>query len=385
MHDVGVGLRIFVAHPSALLTDHRPHGDGLVAYGFIRGLAERGHELHVAAEEVDLREPPPANVHVYLARRRHGRGARADRVHGGDAPAVPDGWPESRRFDIVHQLNPVNVGLSLALAGVDVPLVLGPYVPDWPETGRPRLKAGIRFAQQRQATTALLSTPAAASKLSPRLTASLHVHRVSGGIDTSLWHPTGRTAGEPEHDLLFLANLHARKGILVLLDAFARLARHRSGRAPARGGRRSAARRGGAAGRVGPGARGSPAACGAVARSEVRSLMWKSAVYCLPSLGEPFGMSALEAMACGKPVVGTDAGGLAYLLSERGGRKVPPGDPDALARAVAELIAAPQLQRSMGEHNRRLVETDYTWARSIDRLEEAYAEAMSRPRRLRTW
>ena len=46
--------------------------------------------------------------------------------------------------------------------------------------------------------------------------------------------------------------------------------------------------------------------------------MWKSAVYCLPSLGEPFGMSALEAMACGKPVVGTDAGGLAYLLSDRG-------------------------------------------------------------------
>ena len=39
----------------------------------------------------------------------------------------------------------------------------------------------------------------------------------------------------------------------------------------------------------------------------------------------------------------------------------------------------------MGEHNRRLVETDYTWARSIDRLEEAYAEAMSRPRRRRTW
>ena len=124
---------------------------------------------------------------------------------------------------------------------------------------------------------------------------------------------------------------------------------------------------------------------GAVARSEVRSLMWKSAVYCLPSLGEPFGMSALEAMACGKPVVGTDAGGLAYLLSDRGGRKVPPGDPEALARALAELIAAPELQRSMGEHNRRLVETDYTWARSIDRLEEAYAEAMSRPRRRRTW
>ena len=95
MHDVGVGLRIFVAHPSALLTDHRPHGDGLVAYGFIRGLAERGHELHVAAEEVDLTGAPAGERSRLPGRRRHGRGARADRVHGGDAAAVPDGWPES--------------------------------------------------------------------------------------------------------------------------------------------------------------------------------------------------------------------------------------------------------------------------------------------------
>ena len=188
MHDVGVGLRIFVAHPSALLTDHRPHGDGLVAYGFIRGLAERGHELHVAAQEVDLREPPPPNVHVYRA--GGGAGAALGRIaFMAGMRRLYGRLARIRRFDVVHQLNPVDVGLSLALAGVDVPLVLGPYVPDWPEAGHSRLKAGIRFVQQRQATTALLSTPAAASKLSPRLTASLHVHRISGGIDTSLWHP----------------------------------------------------------------------------------------------------------------------------------------------------------------------------------------------------
>ena len=383
MHDVGVGLRIFVAHPSALLTDHRPHGDGLVAYGFIRGLAERGHELHVAAQEVDLREPPPPNVHVYRA--GGGAGAALGRIaFMAGMRRLYGRLARIRRIDVVHQLNPVDVGLSLALAGVDAPLVLGPYVPDWPEAGHSRLKAGIRFVQQRQATTALLSTPAAASKLSPRLRASLHVHRISGGIDTSLWHPPPTTAGEPEHDVLFLANLHARKGLPVLLDAFARLAH------TAPDARLLVAGDGPLRGEVERRVESDPALGGvrlhgAVARSEVRSLMWKSAVYCLPSLGEPFGMSALEAMACGRPVVGTDAGGLAYLLSDRGGRRVPPGDPEALARALGGLIAAPELQRSMGEHNRRLVETDYTWARSIDRLEEAYAEAMSRPRRRRTW
>jgi hypothetical protein len=52
-------LNIFVPHCSDLLTDHRPHGDGLVAYGFIRHLSERGHNLYIAAQEVDLRDPLP--------------------------------------------------------------------------------------------------------------------------------------------------------------------------------------------------------------------------------------------------------------------------------------------------------------------------------------
>ena len=81
----------------------------------------------------------------------------------------------SARFDLVHQLNPVDVGVSLALVDVRVPVVLGPYVPDWAASGpgaNPLLSAGglrgkqlLRAMQQRQATTVLLSTPAAESKL----------------------------------------------------------------------------------------------------------------------------------------------------------------------------------------------------------------------------
>jgi hypothetical protein len=74
-------LRIFVAHPSEMLTDHVPHGDGLVAFSYLSRLAARGHELHVAAQGVETprarcrpRSPftasraravpaPPAGVH----------------------------------------------------------------------------------------------------------------------------------------------------------------------------------------------------------------------------------------------------------------------------------------------------------------------------------
>ena len=44
-------LRIFVAHPSEMLTDYLPHGDGLVAFSYLSRLAVRGHELHVGRRE----------------------------------------------------------------------------------------------------------------------------------------------------------------------------------------------------------------------------------------------------------------------------------------------------------------------------------------------
>jgi D-inositol-3-phosphate glycosyltransferase len=91
-------------------------------------------------------------------------------------------------------------------------------------------------------------------------------------------------------------------------------------------------------------------------------------------------MTALEAMACAKPVVATDAGGLRHLVPDEGGRKVAPGDPEALAAALQEIVSAPERQRAMGRHNRRIVEERYSWARVVDRLEDAYREAMTHPR-----
>ncbi len=91
-------------------------------------------------------------------------------------------------------------------------------------------------------------------------------------------------------------------------------------------------------------------------------------------------MTALEAMACAKPVVATAASGLGHLVPDEGGRKVAPGDARALATALTEILAAPELRSAMGEHNRRLVEERYSWPRVVDRLEAAYREAIDRSR-----
>jgi glycosyltransferase involved in cell wall biosynthesis len=366
-----VAFRIFVIPPSAMLTDHLPHGDGLVALGFIEELGRRGHELHVAAGGLELRRELPQNVHLH---RLGGTRLR----YMWDVRRLYRQLARSQPFDLIHQLNPVEVGVSLALADQRTPLVLGPYVPDWAPTGpgadasvsRAALQAKrlVRAAQQHRAATVLLSTAAAASKLSRA--SGLRAHELPPGIDERVWHaapPNGR------QDVLFLANLEVRKGIHVLLDAFAALA---PGLQEARllvagEGVQGAAvrRRAQELERV--------ELLGHVERSEVMATMQACDVYCLPSYGEPYGMTALEAMACARPVVATAAGGLQHLVPDGGGRKVPPGDPAALAGALHELLIDPALRRSMGERNRAEVEQRFAWSRVGDRLERIYAETVN--------
>jgi len=69
----------------------------------------------------------------------------------------------------------------------------------------------------------------------------------------------------------------------------------------------------------------------------------------VPSHYESFGMVALEAMACGTPVVASQVGGLAFLIQDGAtGYHVPDGDPEALAARLAQLLGDAQLRRTMG-------------------------------------
>lgn len=370
-------MRIFVAHPSSLLTDHRPHGDGLIAWGFISALAARGHEVHVAVQALDLEGVPSPAVHLHeVASGTTGPLGRVRFMVG--MRRCFERLQRQAGFDVIHQLNPVDVGISLALADTSVPVVLGPYWPDFspeiwngPGPAAAQFKRVLRAVQQRQATMTLLSTPAAAVKLAGRRRNGM-VREVWPGIDTAAWAPA--RAVSANRDVLFVAGLHPYKGISVLVDAFAQLGLDGArlviaGSGPEEG----VIRR-----RIG----GSPGVAavelaGELSRPAVKAAMQACAVYCLPSYAEPFGMSALEAMACAKPVVGTDAGGLRHLFTTEGGRHVPAGDVPALARALREILTDPAAQRAMGAHNRRRVLECYAWPRVIDRLESAYREAIA--------
>jgi D-inositol-3-phosphate glycosyltransferase len=96
----------------------------------------------------------------------------------------------------------------------------------------------------------------------------------------------------------------------------------------------------------------------------------------VPSFYESFGMVALEAMACGTPVVASQVGGLAFLVQDGvTGFTVPVDDPQALADRLMELICDPELRRKLGQQATETARA-YDWNVIARRMRELYAQLL---------
>ncbi len=113
------------------------------------------------------------------------------------------------------------------------------------------------------------------------------------------------------------------------------------------------------------------------ARPDPRAYVTAAAFVVHPSHEEGFPNSVLEAMAAGKAVVGTRAGGTAEAVEDGvTGLLVPPRDPPALAAAVLSLLENPAKARAMGEAGRRRVLERFTVDRMVRAMEDLYDELM---------
>lgn len=96
---------------------------------------------------------------------------------------------------------------------------------------------------------------------------------------------------------------------------------------------------------------------------------------------EPFGITPVEAMACARPVVGSEVGGIKSTVNDSvTGFLVPSRDPAALADRLARLHRHPELARAMGEAGRRRACEHYTWRHVATQLSAIYADVLGATR-----
>ena len=114
-------------------------------------------------------------------------------------------------------------------------------------------------------------------------------------------------------------------------------------------------------------------------RDRVEELAGIADVFLLPSELESFGLSALEAMACEVPVVGSDAGGLPEVVKHaETGFLLPVGDIDGMAARSIEILKDEEHRRCLGQAGRRRAAALFGSDRVVTQYERFYERVLGR-------
>ena len=116
---------------------------------------------------------------------------------------------------------------------------------------------------------------------------------------------------------------------------------------------------------------------GRIDRDELRYYYSAADVFVTTPWYEPFGITPLEAMACARPVIGAEVGGIkSTVVDGETGFLIPPRDPAALTDRLALLRANPSLSRSMGDDGLRRAYQHYTWRAVAQKADRIYTAAV---------
>lgn len=373
-----------VVHVVTLVSDDGAYGGPTsVAAGQLEECAARGHEVTL----VSLwrgRSPAPARIGSVPLRTRPARSLLPGRFTGLMHPLlVRDMWSAMGGADVVH----VHAGRDLvSIAALAVAALRRKrFVAQTHGMVQPRRAAAVRLFDRvyvpllRRARGCLVLTEqerrAVAEVIGaggpPLVTLPNGVRPERGG---------GAEDRRRDREVLFLARLHPRKRP----DAFVEMAALVHRRMPdvrftlygADEGVLPAVRRlidaHGLEGVVSYG--------GALGHAEALRAYARAAVYVLPSVDEPFGMTVIEALSAGTPVVCTNTCGIAEELARRGAAMVTDGSPREMAEAVCGLLADDHKRGALVEAGRRAVAEAFSVHAVADRLEAIYRRVCHVPR-----
>ncbi len=360
-------------------------GSGVVATELGLELAQRGHEVHfityaqpfrlpffvenVYYHEVEVPSYPLFDYPPYslaLAAAMHGTAVRRklDLLHVHYAvPHATSAWIAR------EMLKPEEIRVVTTLHGTDITLV--GQDPSFHSITRFSIlhSDGITAVSEylRRETVERFDIPADSIEVIPNFVDLERYRRDLDGCHRRQLAPAG------EKIVIHISNFRPVKRVDDVVRVFARARRRVAARlvlvgdGPARGLAQKVAEEEGVAGQV----------VFLGKQSSVAELLACADVLLLPSESEAFGLVALEAMACGVPVVATAVGGVPELVPHGvAGFLAPLGDVDAMADGVVELLASPERWQAASDAARD-VAARYSTDRVVPRYEALYHRVLS--------
>ena len=362
-----------------------PYPSGLTehVHFLTTALRERGHHVEILTTSFGKDGPPVAGV------TRFGR-ARLVPLNKSYS-TVPFGWRMSGQvkrylaghdFDILHLHGTYPPDISFwAMKHARVPSIVTFHTVGFGEyrVGAAALRVLMRRWNNK------LGGRIAESEAALRFQSKFfpgEYRLIPPGVDVARFHPGVEALPELASDgrpvILFVGRLDARKGLSVLLDAFARVlaagTRARlvvAGKGPMLPECRERA--------VELGIADSVLFAGFVPADMLPRYYASADAYCSPALGgEAYGIVLLEAMAAGAPVIASDIPGYNEVVRDGAtGVLVPPGSEEALAETINGLLSDEGRRRALSIAGRTQAES-LSWARIAERVEDYYRVVLDR-------
>jgi len=259
----------------------------------------------------------------------------------------------------------------------------------------PELRIRVEGELAQQATLLIASTPDEAQELVDCYGADPErVAVVPPGVDLATFQPMDRVGARHEIGygsgrlLLFVGRLERLKGVEVAIRALGLLRDRRHddvrllilGEDSHEGEESEKERLKAVASEVG--VRDRVDFVGSVAHHELPYFYAAADVCVMPSYSESFGLVALEAQACGCPVVASGVSGLRSVVrDEVSGYLIDEHDPAAYAERIGRLLENSELAQQMGRRGRLLAQR-FSWTRTADRLQELFEQIAGRDQAL---
>jgi glycosyltransferase involved in cell wall biosynthesis len=288
------------------------------------------------------------------------------------------GWPPiemlGARADVVHSMHPL---LIPARDAAQVVTIHDLYFLDTPEDAAAEVRRdypGLAGPHARRADAVIVNSESTAAQVATRLGVErARITVCSPGAPAWARRKPPGTAGP----ILFVGTIEPRKNVPTLLNAYRRLVNRRAATPDLI-----------LAGRAGQGASatlselgvaplaGRARHLGYVSDDQRQRLYRDASMLVLPSFDEGFGLTALEAMTVGVPVIVSNRGALPEVVGEAG-ILCDPRDDEGLAEAMERVLddrALAERCAELGSARSRL----FNWGASADRLIEAYRQAVER-------